>query len=137
MGQAARTKNDLADIINVAIEELVHHRYELPIFNTLVRAAKRVRGTVDRAFYRQVTQSLNHIEELFTDVIDWKLIETHVSDMLRVVLSIKAGKFTASTILRKLGTYSCKNRLYQAFSELGRAIRCLYSNGEILVGKEI
>jgi Domain of unknown function (DUF4158) len=60
MGQAARTKNDLADIINVAIEELVHHRYELPIFNTLVRAAKLVRGTVDRAFYRQVSQSLNH-----------------------------------------------------------------------------
>ncbi len=60
MSQAARTKNDLADIINVAIEELVHHRYELPVFNTLLRAAKRVRGTVDRAFYRQVAQNLNH-----------------------------------------------------------------------------
>ena len=65
----------------------------------------------------------DHIDELFTDVIDWKLIETHLPDMLRVILSIKAGKFTASTILRKLGTYSRKNRLYQAFSELGRAIR--------------
>ncbi|MEO1669282.1 MAG: Tn3 family transposase [Cyanobacteria bacterium J06631_2] len=65
----------------------------------------------------------DHIDELFTDVIDWKLIETHLPDMMRVILSIKAGKFTASTILRKLGTYSRKNRLYQAFSELGRAIR--------------
>ena len=65
----------------------------------------------------------DHIDELFTDVIDWKLIETHLPDMMRVGLSIKAGKFTASTILRKLGTYSRKNRLYQAFSELGRAIR--------------
>lgn len=54
MAQASQTKNDLADIINVAIEELVHHRYELPVFNTLVRAAKRVRGIVDRDFYRQV-----------------------------------------------------------------------------------
>lgn len=62
MAEAARTKNDLADIINVAIEELVHHRYELPVFNTLVRAAKRVRGTVDRAFYQQVSQSLNHAD---------------------------------------------------------------------------
>jgi hypothetical protein len=71
MGQAARTKNDLADIINVAIEELVHHRYELPVFNTLVKAAKRVRGTIDRAFYRQIRQSLNHeddkqLDSLFT-----------------------------------------------------------------------
>ena len=55
-----------------------------------------------------------HIDELFTDVINWKLIETHLPDMMRVVLSIKAGKFSASTILRKLGTYSRKNRLYQA-----------------------
>jgi hypothetical protein len=60
MAEAAKTKNDLADIINVAIEELVHHRYELPIFNTLVRAAKRVRGIVDRDFYRQVRQHLNN-----------------------------------------------------------------------------
>jgi Domain of unknown function (DUF4158) len=59
MGQAARTKNDLVDIINVAIEELVHHRYELPVFNTLVRTAKRVRVTVDRALYRRVRQYLN------------------------------------------------------------------------------
>jgi TnpA family transposase len=43
--------------------------------------------------------------------------------MLRVALSIKAGRISASTILRRLGTYSRKNRLYQAFSELGRVIR--------------
>lgn len=43
--------------------------------------------------------------------------------MLRVVLSIKAGKITAATILRKLGTYSRSNKLFQAFDELGRAVR--------------
>lgn len=46
--------------------------------------------------------------------------------MLRVALSIKAGRITASTLLRKLSTYSRKNRLYQAFRELGRAIRTGY-----------
>ena len=67
MAEAARTKHDLADLINVAIEELVHHRYELPIFNTLVRAAKRVRGIVDRAFYRQVRQHLDNESNLRQD----------------------------------------------------------------------
>ena len=43
--------------------------------------------------------------------------------MLRVTLSIKAGRITPSTLLRKLGTYSKKNRLYQAFRELGSALR--------------
>ena len=43
--------------------------------------------------------------------------------MLRVELSIKAGRLLPSAILRRLGTYSRKNRLYFAFRELGRAIR--------------
>ena len=55
-----------------------------------------------------------------------QLIETHLPDMLRVVLSIKAGTFTASTILRKLSAYSDKNKLYQAFSELGRVVRTVF-----------
>lgn len=65
----------------------------------------------------------DHIDALFSETIDWALIETHFRDMLRVVLSIKAGRISASTILRRLGTYSRKNRLYQAFCELGRVIR--------------
>ncbi|RXD63399.1 Tn3 family transposase, partial [Xanthomonas perforans] len=57
---------------------------------------------------------------------DWGLIETHLHDMLRVTVSIKLGKITASTILRRLGTYSRKNKLYFAFRELGKVIRTLF-----------
>jgi len=58
--------------------------------------------------------------------INWRLIETHLPYMLRIVLSIKAGKITPSTILRRLGTYSRKNKLYFAFRELGRAVRTIF-----------
>jgi TnpA family transposase len=61
--------------------------------------------------------------ELMPRIRNWNLIETHLPDMLRVALSMKAGRVSASTILRRLGTYSRKNRLYQAFCELGRVIR--------------
>jgi TnpA family transposase len=64
-----------------------------------------------------------HIDELFTGSIDWELIKAHRPDMLRVALSIKAGRLLPSAILRRLGTYSRKNRLYFAFRELGRVIR--------------
>jgi hypothetical protein len=37
---ASRTRDDLADIINVAIEELVRQRYELPTFGTLLKIAR-------------------------------------------------------------------------------------------------
>jgi TnpA family transposase len=53
-------------------------------------------------------------------------------------LSIKAWRITASTLLRKFGTYSRKNKLYQAFRELGRVIRTEFllkyiSNSELRV----
>ncbi len=70
-----------------------------------------------------------HIQALFGSnegSIDWNLIETHLHDMLRVVVSIKTGKISASTILRRLGNYSRKNKLYIAFKELGRVIRTMF-----------
>ena len=45
---------------------------------------------------------------------------------MQVVFSIKHGKISSALLLRKLGTYSRKNRLYLAFQELGRVIRTLF-----------
>lgn len=39
---------------------------------------------------------------------------------------MRAGKVLPSTLLRKLGNYSRKNRLYQAFRELGCVVRTAY-----------
>jgi TnpA family transposase len=41
-------------------------------------------------------------------------------------LSIQTGKISSSILLRKLGNYSRKNRLYQAFQELGRVVRTVF-----------
>ena len=84
----------------------------------------RIRNWKDLKLYRPDPHAaFDHIDPLFSDAVDWPLIQTHLPDMLRVVLSIKAGRITASTLLCKLGTYSRKNPLYQAFRELGRVIR--------------
>jgi TnpA family transposase len=84
----------------------------------------RIRNWKELTFYRP-TRSVhyNHVDSLFTDTVNWDLIETHLPDMLRVALSIKSGKINASTVLRKLGTNSTKNKLYQAFYGLGCAVR--------------
>ena len=92
-----------------------------------IRLMPRIRNWHDLVFYRpDNAKSYPHIESLFTEVIDWKLIETHWQDLLRVVLSIKAGKISSVTLLRKLSNYSRKNRLYQAFRELGRVVRTIF-----------
>jgi TnpA family transposase len=84
----------------------------------------RIRNWKDLHFYRADPNiRYEHIDELFTEQIDWTLIETMLPDMLRVALSVKAGKITPSSILRRLATYSRKNKLYFAFRELGRVIR--------------
>jgi hypothetical protein len=62
MARAARTKEDPADLINVAVEELVHHRYELPAFTSLARTARRVRARTHRLLYRQITDRLTPAE---------------------------------------------------------------------------
>ncbi len=64
-----------------------------------------------------------HIDSLFDEPVNWEPLETHWQDLMRVVLSIKAGKVLPSMLLRKLGNNSRKNRLYRAFRELGRVVR--------------
>ena len=84
----------------------------------------RIRGWQNLTFHRPSRSArYEHLDSLFDEVTDWELIETHLPDMLRVVMSIKSGKIQASTILRKLGTNSRKNKLFQAFHELGTAVR--------------
>ncbi|MFK7934144.1 MAG: Tn3 family transposase, partial [Saprospiraceae bacterium] len=92
-----------------------------------IKLLPRIRGIKNKVFFRpEKGTSYEHIDELFTETINWKLIETHLRDMLRVVLSIKKGKITPSTILRRLNSQSRKNKLYFAFRELGRAVRTIF-----------
>ncbi|GGJ77170.1 transposase [Virgibacillus salexigens] len=84
----------------------------------------RIRNWKNLKLFRPTQDEVyDHIDDLFSDEIDWELIETHYPDMLRVAMSVQAGKITPSTILNKLGTYTKKNKLFQAFREIGRAIR--------------
>jgi hypothetical protein len=53
MLEASRSKDILADIINVGIEALVHARYELPAFSTLRRAAQKARAQINHGYYHQ------------------------------------------------------------------------------------
>lgn len=89
-----------------------------------IRLMPRIRGIKQLIFYKPDRKAkYEHINSLFTESINWELIERHYPDMLRVAISIKAGRITPSMILRRLGVASRKNKLYFAFRELGRAIR--------------
>jgi TnpA family transposase len=87
----------------------------------------RMRTWNDVTFYRVDRHtSYKHIDALFTQVVDWDIIERHWHDMMQVVLSIQAGTVLPSMLLQKLGVYSRHSSLYKAFSELGRVERTLF-----------
>jgi TnpA family transposase len=93
-----------------------------------IKLMPRIRNWKDLKCYKPTSEaSYHHIDELFTkDNINWELIARHLPDMLQIALSIKAGRIAPSTILRKLGTASRKNKLYYAFRELGRVVRTCF-----------
>jgi TnpA family transposase len=92
-----------------------------------IKLMPRIRNWKDLNFFRPSDDTVyKHIDSLFKDAIDWVKIENHWQDILQVVLSIQTGKVSSAVLLRKLGNYSRKNRLYQAFQELGRVIRTVF-----------
>ncbi|MGL5085341.1 MAG: transposase, partial [Clostridium sp.] len=92
-----------------------------------IKLMPRIRNWKDLKFYKATNDlKYTHIEALFKDTINWNLIDTHYKDLFQVVLSIKSGKILPSTLLRKLNNDSKKNKLFQAFRELGKVIRTIY-----------
>jgi TnpA family transposase len=90
----------------------------------------RIRNWKELTFYRpDVDVRYVHIDSLFGEggqnAIDWRLIETHWQDLMRIVISIREGRLCSTLLLRRLGTGSRKNNVYKAFRELGRAIRTI------------
>jgi len=62
MATAAEVMDNPADLINVAIEELVRQRIELPAFSTLDRLSRRIRTLVNQRLFASVTGRLSEDE---------------------------------------------------------------------------
>jgi len=58
MVEAVGTKEDLADLMNIALEELARQYFELPPFATLDKAAHHVRAVTTHGLYRRVSQAI-------------------------------------------------------------------------------
>ncbi|MGM9470174.1 transposase [Streptomyces murinus] len=88
----------------------------------------RIRNFQDLTFHRpDPAVRYRHIDQLFsTDprtAIDWDLLRRHWPDLMQVALSVKQGTVSSVTLLRRLNNRSRKNQIYQAFREVGRAVR--------------
>ncbi|MEL6816611.1 MAG: DUF4158 domain-containing protein, partial [Cyanobacteria bacterium J06598_3] len=64
METAIETQHDLVDLINVALEELVKERFQLPAFSTLESVAKKVRVAHNNKLYQSVSDALDGGEQM-------------------------------------------------------------------------
>lgn len=69
MSTAAEVMDNPADLINVAIEELVRQRIELPAFGTLDRLSRRIRTRVNGRFFAAVMERLSEAERRQLDAL--------------------------------------------------------------------
>ena len=67
--QAAQAKDAPADLVNVAIEELVRQRFELPAFSALDRLVQRVRALVHRRDFHGVLVQLSEGDRAGLDAL--------------------------------------------------------------------
>ncbi|MGK0182220.1 MAG: hypothetical protein ACI9YB_001518 [Halioglobus sp.] len=67
--KAAQTKQELADIINVIVEELARQRFELPAFSVFLRAASHARSTFNNRLYGSIHAALSSERQLELDAL--------------------------------------------------------------------
>lgn len=92
-----------------------------------IQLMPRIRNWKDLHFYRpDKATRYRHIDRLFSDVVDWKLIRDHWRDLMQVAISIQAGRIASPMLLRKLSHEGRHNRLFAAARELGRVLRTVY-----------
>lgn len=84
-----------------------------------------------RLYSADANPQLRATSELYSGAIDWDLIASNWEVYGRLILAIRSGRLTASSILTRLNSYSRRNTLYRALQELGRAVRTIYLLGWI------
>jgi len=67
VANAANFRDHPADLINIAIEELVKERYELPGFSTIDRLVLHIREVINRRLFKRVARSLSPTEIAYLD----------------------------------------------------------------------
>ncbi|MED3397893.1 DUF4158 domain-containing protein [Bacillus wiedmannii] len=69
MENAVLEKDAKSDIVNIAIDELVKHSYELPAFQTLVKSVDHIHSMAYRTLYKRVADSLSNEEKEKIDTL--------------------------------------------------------------------
>jgi|GEM_PF-587024 hypothetical protein len=103
LANAALTKDDLADIINIGIETLVKYRFELPVFGVLLREAKSQRAATYQDLFSKVYDQLSDVDQAKLDTLFVVCTGKRTSTWNE--LKNDAQKSTLNGLRERLGNY--------------------------------
>jgi TnpA family transposase len=66
------------------------------------------------------------IEHLFSTPINWRRIEKHYPDFIRLALAIHSGRLAPSAVLARINSHSSRDPFSLALQELGCAVRTAF-----------
>jgi hypothetical protein len=89
MLDAAQIREDLRDLVNASLEMLAKERFELPGFSTMVRAARKIRSEVNRAYYQKILDALSEEERARLD----QLLEASFETMTTAWRAVNGNPF--------------------------------------------
>lgn len=96
--------------------------------------APRIKNFKDKSLYCfDSISKKEYIEKGFKilpntkNYINTKVLEENWDDVLRFIATIKLRETTASQLLKRLSSYSRKNKLYQALNEFGKIISTIFA----------
>ena len=122
VAEATEVKDHPADLINVAIEELVKERYELPAFSTLDRLIRHIRSMVNNRLFALCSEGLSINEQIYLDQL---LVVTNNEVDENATLNLlksppKSAKLSAIKLLQNkfdiLMTFGDAKRLLQSIA---------------------
>lgn len=70
--------------------------------------------------------NVTNINNIMTRSIDWELIESQYDEMVKYIVALKKGIATADTLIRKFASSNYKHPTFQAFIELGNAVKTIF-----------
>jgi TnpA family transposase len=92
-----------------------------------IRLLPRIRNWKDLKLYRPRARArYQHIDSLFSETVDWRLLRRHWKHWMQLILSVQAGGISSSTLIRQLSHHSELNLLARFAEELGRVERTMF-----------
>jgi len=92
-----------------------------------IRLLPRIRNWKNLKLYRpRASARYRHLDSLFRETVDWKLLRRHWKDWMQLVLSVQAGRIPASTLIRQLSHRSDVNTLSRFAEQLGNVDRTIF-----------